>query len=359
MTNRVRGTQTVIDLFFPEKSRQVVPKYVTGHLDVLFTVKSMGFREVLATVVYGMYLDSNYSALVKYYACNPRPLYEKGIKPVLDGRGIPSGQSGPLNVTKGISVLNKQWADGRRAADRDAALGLISILEWLQDNDDEALLDLAADLGKRFDALAEAVVRTQVTLPATTSAARLTNACAELMDKHVWGGAIPQALCGIALENLFSEMDGVKVDGARDSASTTNKTAKKVGDLTVEDENGIQQTYEVTMKKFDEQRINEALQSIRAFFSPLAIPEHFIVKVLCREVDTPQGMLKAQVHSLLGELQAGEVLFEFIDIHEWLALVIADLDVSQRIRFFEDVQSFLNGPRVPVDIRTTWSRHFS
>ena len=359
MAKPIRSTETVTQLFFPKGNPRTLPESVVSHLNILFTVRSMGFREVLATVIYGMYLDPNYSALSNYYACNPRSLYEQGIKPVLDSRGVPAGQSGPLNVTKSVSVLNAQWAEGRRASDKVAALGLISILEWLELQTDSGWLQyLGLEIGRKFDSLAQIVAATQVTATPTASAVKLADACAELIQRHVWGGTIPQALCGIALENQFSKDDSTKVDGARDSASTTNKTSKKVGDLTVIDENGVLETYEVTVKKFDHQRISEAVQSIRAFFAPAIVPEHFTVKVLCRPEDAPRDLVASSTKILLGELHSSEVMFEFVNIYDWLAMVISNMDFVQRLNFFDDVQEFLNGPRVPPEIRNCWAAHF-
>ena len=328
-------------------------------LNQLFSSSVMGFREVLATVVYGKYLNRAYSARTNLYECNPRSLYEKGIKPVLDERGIPCGQSGPLNITKGIRELNELWAAGRRSKDQKTATALLGLVDWLESVPESQLLDLASEIGRRFDLMADAVVLTQISHDPNTSSILLSSACVDLLDNHVWGGAIPQALCGIALENKFNDDSRFAVDGARDSASTTNKTSKKVGDLSVWDEELLIDVYEVTVKKFDSQRIGEAVQSIRSYFAPGFAPEHFTVKVLCRPEDAPSELKKGAVLTLLGELQVQEVLFEFINIREWLTLEIIGFDIEQRINFFDDIQKYLNGVRVPVEIRQAWSSHFS
>ena len=359
MTNRERGPATVKQLFFSSNSSKPLPSAISKHLDDLFSSSVMGFREVLATIVFGKYLDRGYSARNDLYGCKPRPLYEKGLKPIFDERGVPSGQSGPLNITKGISQLNEQWAAGRRKKDQGAANALLGIVDWLEGTPESELIDLANEIGLRFDLLATTVVLTQVSHDPNTSAVSLTNACIDLLENHVSGGAIPQALCGLALESTFANRGGYKVDGARDSASTTNKTSKKVGDLSVWHDALLLDTFEVTVKKFDSKRVSEAVQSIRAYFEPNSVPEDFTVKVLCRVQDVPEEMSRADSSALLGELQAEEVLFEFISIKDWLALQIAAFDIARRIAFFESVQQFLNGGRVPVEARQTWSRYFS
>lgn len=359
MNNRERGKPAVLNLFFSSKTASSIPANVTSNLNELFSSSVMGFREVLATIVYGKYLDRSYSARKDLYACKPRSLYENGIKPVFDDRGIPSGQSGPLNITKGISELNEQWAAGRRTKDQVTATALLGLVDWIETVPDSKLLDLANEIGRRFDLLANAVVLTQISHAPNTSSVLLANACIDLLENHVWGGAIPQALCGIALETKYMNQGDFRVEGARDSASTTNKTSKKVGDLSVWHDEMLIDTYEVTVKKFDSKRISEAVQSIRAYFVPRPIPEHFTVKVLCRRQDATGEITKAEGVSLLGEVQAEDVLFEFINIKDWLALEITAFDVDQRINFFDNVQKYLNGGRVPVEIRQTWSRYFS
>ena len=355
---RERGTDTVRQIFFSSKKPDPVPVDISTHLDELFGSSVMGFREVLATVVYGKHLDPTYSARKDLYSCSPRSLYENGIKPVFDEKGIPSGQSGPLNITKGISSLNEQWASGRRKKDQKAAHALIAIVDWVEQNPEKVMLNLAKAIGARFQLLATQAVLTQVKHSPNTSAVLLTNACLDLIDNHVWGGTIPQALCGIALENSVSPISTLKVEGARDSASATNKTSKKPGDLSVWDEHVLLQAYEVTVKKFDSKRISEAVQSLRAYFQPGFVPEDFAVKVLCRSIDAPDLNLKSDSSAFMGEIQFEDVRFEFINMRDWLALLIAQCDVEQRTQFFDDVQDFLNGPRVPVEIRETWSKHF-
>lgn len=355
---RERGTDTVRQIFFSARKVTPLPVEISTHLDELFGSSVMGFREVLATVVYGKHLDPTYSARQDLYSCSPRSLYENGLKPVFDEKGIPSGQSGPLNITKGISSLNEQWASGRRKKDQKAAYALLSIVDWLEQKPDRAISNLAAAIGHRFQLMAAQAVLTQVKHSPNTSSVQLTNACLDLIENHVWGGTIPQVLCGLALENSVSQTSTLKVEGARDSASATNKTSKKPGDLSVWDEVVLLQAYEVTVKKFDSKRISEAVQSLRAYFQPGFVPEDFAVKVLCRPIDAPDLDIKSQSSALMGEIQFEDVRFEFINISDWLALLITQCDVEQRTQFFDDVQNFLNGPRVPIEIRETWSKHF-
>jgi len=59
---------------------------------------------------------------------------------------------------------------------------------------------------------------------------------------------------------------GIKVTGYKDRASTTSTTSKKPGDLNEETREGlILKVYEVTVKPFDQQRIIESFEALKAY----------------------------------------------------------------------------------------------
>lgn len=353
-----RSEETLITLFFTDRQQATNLSPLTDDLDLVFNANATGFRELLATILYGKYLNPEYSPRADLYECNPRSLYEKGIKPLFDKRGIPSGQSGPLNVAKATSSLNEQWAAQRRPA--DVADAVVRLGDWINTQTESEILALGEELGKRFDRLAKIAVETQISLTADTSSITLVNACTNLITKHPLKGIIPQAICGIALETEFLASELFYVDGTRDSASTTNKTSKKVGDLTVNTfGNELVRVYEVTVKEFSDQRVREAVQSVEAFYAPGKIPENFVDIVLCRPEDLPEVAKESRSKSLLGEHEQGGVIFEFIDLFEWLATKIAEFSINQRRYFFETIQEFLNGVRIPAEVRASWADYLN
>lgn len=63
-------------------------------IEVLFNTQAWGFREIVLVKCIARQLDSTFKASENFYACNPRPLYEKPIRAELDRRGIPSVSPG-------------------------------------------------------------------------------------------------------------------------------------------------------------------------------------------------------------------------------------------------------------------------
>ncbi len=119
-------TQILTELFAAIEAGDVTPdRELTLQIEVLFNTTTWGFRETLLVICIAQRLDPAFKSSEDFYACNPRSLYEGPIRAELDRRGIPSRQSGPLNVAKGAKKINSQWAAGReprRVADQVVAL---------------------------------------------------------------------------------------------------------------------------------------------------------------------------------------------------------------------------------------------
>lgn len=329
---------------------------VERDLYIVFNAKATGFRELLATVVLARLIDEKYDPTVALYECHPRPLYEQIIRPVLRERGVPCGQSGPLNVAKAAERLGEQWAAQRRP--RPVALAMLRLVEELLRMTQTELLLFAAELGSRFSALALEVVLTRADLAPIDSAAELARVSRELIDSYPLGGATPQLLVGVVLEAEFLAIADAEVEGARDSVSTTNLTSGKVGDVSVKVDDALTRVYEVTVKPFTPQRIDECVQSIDGFYAS-APPEDMVVIVLCRPQDVPADCSPTSEPLFLGELIEGGIVFEFVDIYGWLAGKLAELPLTGRRYFFEQVQEFLNGARIPKEVRQFWTESFS
>lgn len=347
-----RGPATIERLFFPSSSSNIDLSSFAIDLDVIFASSSLGFRELLATVVYGMTLNNQYNPRECLYDCHPRALYEMDIRPVLRARGVPCGQSGPLNVAKATQALNNQWAAQRRP--REHAEALLRVVDRLLTENRRILPVFAAHLGERFTALALEVVESQNSLTAVESAVALTETLQALLTEHPLGGWTPQFVCGALLESALRDDISATVDGVRDSVSSTNRTSKKVGDFCVMRNHLPAQIYEVTVKEFSLQRVGEALQSLESFFDG-NIPLDTIVYVLCRPQDIPATLTRATSRGYLGELESGGVVFEFIDIYEWISLTVVNLSLDRRRDVHNEVQEFLNGPRIASEVRHWWA----
>ncbi|WP_156745298.1 hypothetical protein [Mycobacterium sp. 1165178.9] len=357
MTRKVeRSRESFEELFFHANVTYEVPMRVEVDLNVVFASRATGFRELLTTVVFARLIDYQYDPTVELYECHPRPLYEQIIRPVLRERGVPCGQSGPLNVAKAAKSLNEQWAAQRRPP--QVAQAMLRLIEEALTMRPAGLGAFARELGVRFDALALEVVLTKAYLPPVDSSAELARVARHLIDRHPLGGATPQLLVGVALEAEFLPIGGACVEGARDSVSTTNLTSGKVGDVAVTIDGALARVYEVTIKPFTPQRIDECVQSIDGYFSH-KLPEDMVVIVLCRQGDVPADCKPTSDPLFLGELIRGGIVFEFVNIYGWLAGKLAELPLTGRRYFFEQVQDYLNGSRVPKEVRQSWINSFS
>jgi hypothetical protein len=341
--------------FFEVRALDELSLEAKSDLDIIFASTTLGFRELLATVVFAKLLYDDYDPRTLLYGCKPRALYERYMRPVFRERGVPCGQSGPLNIAKGTERLNQQWAAGRRPAAH--AQAMLRLVELVWKMAEKQVLAFARELGARFDALALDVKLTQANLCPIDSAAELSRVTHELINRFPLGGAIPQIVAGLAIEAEFLQISGAHVDGARDSVSTTNLTSGKAGDITVEINGELVRIYEVTVKPFTEQRVDECAQSIHSFFGNDHQAE-VVVTVLCRPQDVPVSAspLHGSVH--MGELIYGKIVFEFLNLYEWLAAKLVETPLRGRRYFFEQVQSCLNQPKIPTEIRQYWSNAF-
>ena len=93
-----------------EKQFKALDGEIAKELDLVFSCKTWGFREILLVIVHARLLDPEYRASVSFYDCNPRPLFEGPIRTALSKRGIPHRQSGPLNIAKAAQAINGYWA---------------------------------------------------------------------------------------------------------------------------------------------------------------------------------------------------------------------------------------------------------
>jgi hypothetical protein len=349
-----KSCESFRDAFFNADGVDELSLEAKTDLDAVFASTTLGFRELLATVVFAKLLYRDYDPRILLYACKPRGLFEKHMRPVFRERGVPCAQSGPLNIAKGTERLNQQWAAGRRPATHaQAMLRLVDLVWAMAENQ---VVSFAQDLGARFDALALEVKLTQAELSPVDSAAELSMVARELINRFPLGGAIPQIIAGVAVEAEFLQISGARVDGARDSVSTTNLTSGKAGDITVEIDGELVRIYEVTVKPFTEQRVDECAQSIHSFFADDGA--EVVITVLCRPQDVPASARPVHGSIHMGELVYGTIVFEFLNLFEWLTAKLVETPLSGRRYFFEEVQGWLNQPRTPAKIRQYWSKAF-
>ncbi len=333
-----------------------LPKEVEADLNLVFNSEKRSFREITFTINLARILDLSFKATQDLYACNPRPVYEQGIKPVLDSSGVPCTQSGPLNVTKATKAITDQWAAMK--SPKEVGLATYHLAKYIDSLDKSGLEVLASLMGQLLmqDAvhISSLIIESDPLSDSFVLAEISKNLIVEALD----GGNTAQRVIGILLE-LHQEItsgDSI-VHGAEDSASTTNLTSKKVGDLSITKKSGaLISIYEVTLKEFTDQRIVECSQSLIGNLGSEAASQSEVI-VLCRKQDVPNSASTVKSNSLVhGRLtDKFGIRYNFIDIFEWINIRIIELDEGHRKKFFSRLESYVNRVKTPVKVKSKWA----
>jgi hypothetical protein len=331
--------------------QEVAP--LKADLDYLFGITAFGFREILLVIVLAKLRDPAYDATTDFYACNPRAIYEGPIRKQLTDRKIPRMASGPLNIAKGSQGIHQAWAARRRPS--GAGEAVLRLLAEINTAGAGALANLATWVHAKFLEPAMETASLTIEVPPESDPVLLAELCASLIDRAPDAGNTPQRIVGYLLE-AYHEVAGtqVVVQGHLDRASTTNKTSKKPGDISEHAASGaLLSVYEVTVKGFGGQRVQEAYDSIVAYGGEgVAIPE---VTVLCRPLDIhPDATTDSKSAMLLGAYEFNSLRFLFVDLWEWITAQLLRIPVNGRSRFYEKLNRYVADANVARKVKEVW-----
>ena len=324
---------------------------VRTNLEHLFETRVQGYREILLTVLVAMLRYPEYRSSEALYDCNPRPIYEKGLRPVLDRAGIPCSQSCVLNIAKATPALDASWAAQRSGVEALDVLRLVAHIEQSEDNVELCALALVY----RFKQSAAEIVDLRTPWSSQVDLGTLVNLCIELVLQAPDGGNTPQRICGLLLKR-YHHLSPLEVYGVTDSASTTNLTSNKPGDLSVvEPSGGLHSVYEVTVKRFDAQRISECTKSLRSFEKKYG-KQVSNVRVLCRQADAPDhATFSGQpVGLFLGATTDQGLAYEFLDIFSWIAALLFSLSDEQRVEFSSELQDYVDHHNTSTTVKRVY-----
>jgi hypothetical protein len=330
--------------------RQLSPS-IQSDLDKVFSVEQTSFRELLLTIVYSMQYNSKYRSSKNLYQANPRAVYEQGLRPILQEYLIPCSQSGPLNIAKATKALNQTWAAQRRP--RTSAQALLRLVKELEK--DETLLDpISAAISYLFLKSAVQVAQTISNSPGITDINKLLSLFNQMIAETADRGNTPQKICSLLLE---ASLEGSRksLEGGLDSVFTTNATSNKPGDFCVTENNKVLTVYEVTVKKFDQQRISECSQSLLKF-QESSNQEINSVRILCRPEDVPQQFRIDNCGGFLGSTDHGKIKYEYYNITAWISIKLADLSIKQRKECFKSFQNYINQPNTRQSVKSLFNQ---
>lgn len=347
--DRNRLVETIVSSRLDNAARnglpQGVPPLVQAALDKLFDTSAYGYREVVLTCVAAWEAGIDFDPRANFYECNPRSIFEKGVRPALLAHGIPHMKSGPLNVAKSIKSLNVEWAKGKKF--EFAALAAVALLEWMLESPKEhkarraMVFDLMAArlLGeaKRLESYA-AAPREDMTLPETH--ALLTRFIAQAPD----AGNTPQKIVGLTLHELHRSSDRTVFDGGK--ACETNLTAKKPADAWVENADGsILNLYEITVKPIDMNRIDDSVDSVLAHGKG----QNEVVW-LCRMPSDAKPLTLSDARTL----EHKGVRNAFVDLSDWLLAALEIIGAHGRSRLLAAVTGYVAEASTSENTKRVW-----
>lgn len=322
-----------------------------AEVETLFSSHIWGHREIVATIIVARILDSNYKASANFYGCNPRAVYEGPIRSFFIQKNIPHMKSGPLNVAKNISKINEDWALNKRG--NELAMSVVTIVNHIEKTTPSELEGFANYYFKRYLNEAQRIKKLVYKPEQSSDPFYIANLSIDLINDVPAGGSIPQFIVGSLIEATSLKHQGKTiVSGHTDSVSTTNTTSKKAGDVT-EDVLDGSVVYEITVKKFDHQRILDSYESLRADKEMQA--QHEVV-VICRPEDVYENCTRLKSESVLAFHVHNDVTYFFIDIFEFIKLNVVLLDKNSRSVFLDKIVAYVNQTNTPEKVKTYFKK---
>lgn len=331
-----------------------IPFSTQSNLNLVIASRTRGFREILLVILIARLLDPKYKASSSFYSCNPRALYEGPIRSFLEENAIPHHKSGPLNIAKAAAGINPQWAAQRTPKqDADATVSLVNTIEGsTQTEVRELAVATIAQLLREATRIQSLTVEVQP----EKDPHRLYYLCSHLIADVPDSGNTPQRIIGLLLSTYHETLKtGIRVTGHQDRASTTSTTSKKPGDI-IEEGNGEQviNVYEVTVKPFDQSRINESYETVRAYDTShsVFIPE---VIVICRSSDSHHGTSQADpAAGYLGRVDFQDLTYLFVEIQQWVMQQLLRMPPQARLTFHHRLHSYISEPNTAESVKKAW-----
>ncbi|WP_281302216.1 MULTISPECIES: hypothetical protein [unclassified Iodidimonas] len=321
-------------------------------LEELIPVNTAGFRGIVLTAIVGKQLNPNYDPTQDFYGSSPRTLFEKGIYYALRDSRVPCGKSDPLNVAKNQQVIDANWARGRRP--ESAALAAVEYISLIQSNweNEEYRHNLIALFFSRLWQYAEFCMSADVPIAEFegTPPVRIASKLAKFTADFPEGGATPQIVVGTLISKLREGDENYStVGGVFESVFGTNTTSKKPADVWEEMADGsIGQLYEITAKPVDEKRLDDCVESLKAMDLGGKI-----VTFICR---LPQDVSTLAVSD--GILLHGGVLFQFLDINDFIKTTFCILPTLQQSEVIAAVDKFVKDTNRKTEVKTGWGIAF-
>ncbi len=333
--------------FLKEKKVPIIFASPFEHAEVesLFQTPIWGHREIVLTIIFARLLNPKFRASENFYACNPRSLFEKPIRKALREFSIPHRKSGPLNVAKNSKKINGVWATDKHGG--EIAMNVVKIVKKIETVSASDLKKFALVFVARYKQEAKRIKEMEVNLPPQENPIHISKLCTDLINSVPDGGATPQLIVGLLMESINKDRsNSVTVTGHRDSVSTTNTTSKKPGDIieTINKKDFL--IYEITMKKFSDDRLIESHEAAMAYNKNLKD-----IFVICRPEDVPETLNLKVGSYIMATTQYRELAYYFINIYDYIQSVILFLTPEGRKLFYRELVTYVNNTNTSEKVK--------
>ena len=318
-------------------------------LDDLIFVQSKGFRGVVATAITGKYLNPKYDPLNDFYACKPRAIFEQGIFYAFENK-IPCGKSDPLNVAKGVSILDENWAKGRRP--QKSAIAVVHYLRYIESSlNNEEKETLINYFFFKLTEYANSIASIKIDVPKSCNASNqeIGHKLVQFILTYPESGTTPQVVISKLLNKLYKNSQ-IIVEGGEESVFGTNTTSKKPSDIWLKLEDLPFNLFEITVKKIDGKRLDDCIQSLHSV-GMLDKQVSFICRI--PEDITTLTALKN------GTLNYKNKTFNFIDIKMFIKSIILLLPSLEVDNLLKELSEFMSEVGRPETTKNGWNAIFA
>lgn len=322
-----------------------VDKRVQDACDLIFSSRTQAYREVLLGCLIVRIQDKSINLRQPYLDQGPkaysgRSIDERVVNPFLHDKRIPSSRGPYLSVFRRSVQFHATTRTGLKdKAGYDAFLDLIACIERL--SDDAALRQLLKYVLYRFARLRE---------EADVPIARLQRISLEQYDAIISGllatpsgGRLPVLLV-VATFLTIKQAFQLDWDIQWQGINVADTASGAGGDVTIMSQGQVLLSAEVTERMLDRPRI---VATFNSKISPAGIEDYlFFVRSA-----TPTDEARQQARQYFA--QGHEV--NFLDIRQWILMVLATLGHRGRAAFNETLLKLLSAPEVPRSIKVHWN----
>lgn len=327
----------------------MVAPQVREAVQAVFASKTQAYREVLLGCVVARMQDKSINIRQPYadqgpHAFSGRSLDERVINPFLRDRRIPCSKGPYLSVFR----RSVQFADSTRSGLRDqkgydAFLTLLARIESMQE--DSSVRDLLTCVLYRFAELRES---------ASIPLSRLQRISLDQYDTLISGllatpsgGRFP-VLLAVATFNAIKESFSLDWQVSWQGINVSDAASGAGGDITISSGSRTLMAAEVTERTVDRSRM---VATFDTKIAPTGIEDYlFLVRPYATESEARQQASRyfAQGHDV-----------NFLDIKEWMVMVLATIGVKGRAFFGKALVELLASPEVPSVLKVAWNEQIA